>query len=523
MESINSKSHIQAVILDMDGVITDTAKIHAKAWKQMFDAFLKKKKGVDFQPLDIDTDYIKYIDGISRLDGVRRFLQSRDIHLPEGKPEDGPEYDTVYGLAKRKNDILLALLEKEGVRVFEDTLEMLKIWRKKGIKLAVISASRNCRLILESAGILEWFDVRVDGEISQNENLPGKPHPAVFLKAMERLGSDLEHTLVIEDAIAGVEAGKKGNFPIVVGVARKGEKEALTRAGADFVVTQLTEIKIIMEKMYKLNAPEELPHALGNFSNILNQLQGKEPVLFFDFDGTLTPIIDDPDKAILSDEGKKIIRKLSEQLTVAVVSGRGLADLKSKVGIQEMIYAGSHGFEITGPNGLEMQYEKGLEILPQLDKAEKQLKERLETVSGCVVERKKYAIAVHYRNVDKEKVKEVKNAVSEVVKHQDNLKVGKGKKILELKPDLEWHKGQALKWLLEELGLRTDRYQHVFFGDDLTDEDALKVVQETGIGILVGTHGQKTYANFRLKDTEEVYRFLEKLLEWLESRTSKNN
>ncbi|MEX2566026.1 MAG: trehalose-phosphatase [Cyclobacteriaceae bacterium] len=520
--SINPKI-FKAVILDMDGVITDTAKTHAKAWKQMFDAYLKKNQGEDFLPLDIDKDYKQYIDGISRMDGVRGFLQSRNLHLPEGKPEDDPERDTVYGLAKRKNEILLFLLEKEGVRVFEDTLEMLKIWRKKGIKLAVISASRNCRFILESAGILEWFDVRVDGETAQKENLPGKPHPAVFLTAMQRLGSDLEHTLVIEDALAGVEAGKKGKFSVVIGVARKGEKEALTRAGADLVVNKLTEIEIIMEKKYNMNITEELPHALDNLGKIFEKLQGKEPVLFFDFDGTLTPIIDDPDKANLSDDGKKIIGKLSEQLTVAVISGRGLADLKGKVGIQEIIYAGSHGFEITGPGGLEMQYEKGLEILPELDKAEEQLKEMLKDVGGCVVERKKYAIAVHYRKVEKEKVKEVKNAVSEVGKGQDKLKIGKGKKILELKPDLEWHKGQALNWLLEKLELKTDRYQHVFFGDDITDEDALKEVHETGIGILVGTHGQKTYANFRLNDTVEVYRFLEKMLEWLESRKSKIN
>lgn len=297
-------------------------------------------------------------------------------------------------------------------------------------------------------------------------------------------------------------------------VAKNGEKKSLHDPGADNVVNKLTEIEVKMKEINEQNTPENLPHAFQNISKIFEKLQEKEPVLFFDYDGTLTPIVDDPDEAKLSDEGKVILEKLAEQLTVAVVSGRGLDDLKAKVGLKSIIYAGSHGFEITGPGGLEMQYEKGLGILPQLDLAEKVLKEKLDPIEGCQVERKKYAIAVHYRNVAKESVKEVKKTVAEAVESQDKLKVGKGKKILELKPDLEWHKGEALNWLLDNLELKTHKYLHIFFGDDITDEDALKVVQENGIGILVGTHGQKTYANYRLKDTEEVYRFLEELKKW---------
>ncbi len=512
------KPKIQAIILDMDGVITDTARVHAKAWKQMFDDFLHKKEGDDFLPLDSDKDYKQYIDGISRLDGIRNFVQSRNIDLSEGTPEDEADLDTVFGLGKRKNKILLEVIEKEGVAVFPDTLEMIKKWKGEGIKLAVISASRNCRFILNSAGILEMFDVRVDGEISQKEQLKGKPAPDIFLKARERLKSDLKETVVIEDAIAGVKAAKRGDFPMVVGVARNGEKQALYEAGADIVVKKLTEIGAEMNEINKLKTPEDLPHALQNISTIFEKLQGKEPVLFFDYDGTLSPIVDDPDEAKLSDKGKVILEKLAEQLTVAVISGRGLDDLKAKVGLKSLIYAGSHGFEITGPGGLEMQYEKGQEILPQLNLAEKFLKEKLELIQGCQVERKKYAIAVHYRNVAKERVKEIKKTVAEAVESQDKLKVGKGKKILELKPDLEWHKGEALNWLLENLELKTQQYQHIFVGDDITDEDALKVVQENGIGILVGTHGQKTFANYRLDDTEEVYRFLDELRKWYNGR-----
>ncbi|MDN3686688.1 trehalose-phosphatase [Cyclobacterium jeungdonense] len=503
---------IQAIILDMDGVITDSARLHAKAWKQMFDEYLEKVQGKNFDPLDIGKDYKRYIDGVSRHDGVRAFLESRQIALTEGNPEDDPEVDSIVGLGKRKNNIFLDLMETEGVEVFPDTLEMVKKWKKEGIKLAVISASRNCRRILEAADMLRWFDIRIDGEIAREQQIPGKPAPDVFIKAMEDLNADLDRTLIIEDAIAGIKAGKKGGFPVVVGVARNGEDEALRNAGADIVVHELTELENIMETLKKPRETATLPHALESFQDIITDIEGKRPVLFFDYDGTLTPIVEDPNAAELAPDRKKIIQQLSDQFTIAIISGRGLADLKSKVGLQRLIYAGSHGFEISGPNGLEMQYEPGKEILPILDEVESKLKKRVEAIDGCEVERKKYAIAVHYRQVEAGKVAEVENAVEEVLDGQQRLKIGKGKKILELKPDLDWHKGHALNWLLNELDLAAAQNHPIFIGDDITDEDALKALK--GTGILVGSHGQKTYADYRLKDTGEVYGFLEELGNW---------
>lgn len=500
---------IQAIILDMDGVITDSARLHAKAWKQMFDEYLEKVQGKDYTPLDIGKDYKRYIDGISRLDGIRAFLESRRLTLPEGSPEDGSEVESIVGLGKRKNTIFLDLIEKEGVDVFPDTLEMVKKWKKKGIKLAVISASRNCRLILEAADMLHWFDVRIDGEIAREQQIPGKPSPDVFIKAMDDLNAELDCTLIIEDAIAGIKAGKKGGFSMVVGVARNGDDEELRNAGADIVVNQLTELENIMEILKKPRKTATLPHALESFQTILADIGEKKPVLFFDYDGTLTPIVDDPNAAELADNNKKIIQQLSHQFTVAIISGRGLTDLKSKVGLQGLIYAGSHGFEISGPNGLEMQYEPGKEVLPILDEVEKKLKKRIEAIDGCEVERKKYAIAVHYRQVEADKVEEVEIAVEEILVGQQRLKIGKGKKILELKPNLDWHKGHALNWLLNKLDLVASQNHPIFIGDDITDEDALKALN--GTGILVGSHGQKTHADYRLKDTGEVYWFLQEL------------
>lgn len=233
----------EAVVLDMDGVITKTASIHARAWKQLFDEYLKEKQGEDFKPLDISRDYNEFIDGKPRKDGIVSFLKSRNIDLPEGNPEDEPEKATIHGLAKRKNKIFLSLLEKEGVEVFEDTLEMLEFWKKKGKKLAVISSSRNCENIIETAGLTAIFQERVDGKISEKEHLQGKPAPDIFINAAKKLGTDKKLTIIIEDAISGIEAGKKGDFGLVVGVDRNGKADALLKAGADIVVKKLTELK----------------------------------------------------------------------------------------------------------------------------------------------------------------------------------------------------------------------------------------------------------------------------------------
>ncbi|MFC4875010.1 trehalose-phosphatase [Negadavirga shengliensis] len=501
----------EAVILDMDGVITKTASVHAKAWQRMFDGFLKQKEGDLFVPFDIEKDYQTYIDGIPRLDGIRRFLESRDINLAEGKPDDGPEEVTVQGLGRRKNDIFLKLLDEEGVHVYEDTLEAIKRWKAKGVRLAVISSSRNCRHILASAGLSNFFDVRIDGEILEKEDLKGKPEPDIFLRAGERLGVAKEKTIIIEDAISGVQAGKKAGVLLVVGKAPHGKGQVLEEAGADIVVENLTELDDKIELGTKGRNPDDLPDALENITGIIKLIGAKEPVLFLDYDGSLTPIVSNPEEAVLSEKAKKIIEGLAGIITVGVISGRDRQDVKSKVGLDNVVYAGSHGFDITGPEGLEEQNRKGQEVLPALDEAESHLKKKLRGIEGVLIERKKYAIAVHYRNVEKERVDDVKKAVLEEVAVQKGLKKGTGKKILELKPDLDWHKGKALMWLMDALKLKEDDYFPVFIGDDVTDEDAHKAVYEKGLGIIVGSHRQKTYATYKLENPDEVIRFLDKL------------
>lgn len=501
----------EAAILDMDGVITQTARLHAKAWKKMFDSFLKNREGENFKPLNLDKDYQTFIDGIPRFDGVRSFLKSRNISLEEGGPDQDNAEPTVYSLGKQKNEIFLSILKEEGVHVYEDTLSVIKEWKKKGLKLAVISSSKNAEFIMESAGVQDYFDVRVDGVVSEKEELRGKPEPDIFLRAAELLGVAPEKSIVVEDAIAGIKAGKIGKFGLVIGVARKGASHEMEKAKPDMVVQQLTEISSSIKKQNNHIMDKNLPNALQHMSEIYERSGDKKAVLFLDYDGTLTPIVSDPEDAKLPKETKSALKALSKTINVAVISGRDRKDIQSLIGIDQLIYAGSHGFDISGPNGMEMQYEEGKNTLPSLDKAEKTLKEKLQSIEGVQVERKKYAIAVHYRNVADEEVAKVKETVEEVLESDNKLKKGTGKKILELKPNLDWHKGKALGWLMKELNLKEDQYMPVFLGDDITDEDALKEVEKSGIGILVGSHDERTHATYQLKDTDEVVEFLHQL------------
>ncbi len=234
-----------AVLFDLDGVITQTAKLHAAAWKEMFDAYLRERaarSGEEFREFDIATDYKRYIDGKLRQDGVRSFLASRGIELPEGSPDDPPNRETVHGLGNRKNELVLELIRTRGVDLYDSSVEWARWLRDNGVKTAVVSASRNCRAVLEKTGIADLFDVVVDGEVAHELGLAGKPAPDTFLEAARRLGVSPERSIVVEDAVSGVEAGRRGRFGLVIGVDRKGDPEALRAAGADIVVQDLGEL-----------------------------------------------------------------------------------------------------------------------------------------------------------------------------------------------------------------------------------------------------------------------------------------
>ena len=237
-----SKDRFDAVLFDLDGVITATAKVHAACWKKMFDEFLRRRPDEPFDSFNIQTDYPIHIDGKLREDGVRSFLSSRGIYLPEGDSAEPPSYDTVDGLGKLKDRMFKGILKEEGVEVYEGAVALVNQLRGQGIKTAVVSASKNCKAVLEAASIDHLFDVRVDGEVANRLKLPGKPAPDKFLKAAQELGVKPNRAVVVEDAISGVQAGRDGGFGLVVGVDRKGQAEELRRNGAHIVVSDPGEL-----------------------------------------------------------------------------------------------------------------------------------------------------------------------------------------------------------------------------------------------------------------------------------------
>jgi beta-phosphoglucomutase family hydrolase len=245
MSELGLPDQITACLFDLDGVLTQTAKVHAAAWKQTFDDFLRKwadDHGQPFVPFDIEHDYDEYVDGLPRYDGVKAFLDSRKIELPPGDPSDPPSADTVDGVGNRKNELVLKLIHEHGVDAYDGSVRYVHAALEAGLRCAVVSSSTNCRDVLKAAGILDLFEQIVDGNTAQEQKLHGKPAPDTFLAGARALDVKAADAVVFEDALAGVQAGRAGDFGYVVGVDRVGQAEALKQHGADVVVSDLAEL-----------------------------------------------------------------------------------------------------------------------------------------------------------------------------------------------------------------------------------------------------------------------------------------
>ncbi|CAL9395339.1 HAD family hydrolase [Streptomyces albus] len=242
MTKLGLPDGVRACLFDLDGVLTKTAVVHDAAWKETFDAFLREREGPGFRPFDPVADYDAYVDGLPRADGVRTFLASRGIELPEGTPDDPPDRRTVHGLGNRKNELLLEKIHQEGVEAYDGSVRYLDAVRAAGLRTAVVSSSANCRDVLVAVGIADRFDARIDGIVARERKLPGKPRPDTFLAAAHELGAAPGEAAVFEDALAGMEAGRAGGFGHVVGVDRTGQAGALRAHGADVVVKDLWDL-----------------------------------------------------------------------------------------------------------------------------------------------------------------------------------------------------------------------------------------------------------------------------------------
>ncbi|MBE0662939.1 MAG: trehalose-phosphatase [Bacteroidales bacterium] len=515
-ENIRPHTHkIEALIFDLDGVITQTRKTHKKAWKETFDKFFaEREKEFLKQDSMTEDDYQNYVDGKPRYIGVQSFLESRSIKLPLGNPDDDPGFATICALGNLKNMLFNELVELEGVEIYHDAIAKLRDWKKQGIKTAIVSSSKNCRNIIKVAGIEDLFDTRVDGVVSVEIGLKGKPNPDIFTEAARRLGVRPENSVVFEDAISGVQAGQQGYFGLVVGVNRFNNKQALLDNGADITIDNFSDLNLsdpeIQEAYFSRQGKPIFP---GN-DEVFEILTKKKPAIFLDYDGTLSPIVPRPEDAIISNEMKETLQQLAHLFTVAIVTGRNKEDVENLVGLNGLVYAGSHGYIISGPNGLFMEHEDSKNIIPRLDEIEKEIKKELnERTQGTQLDRKRYAIGIHYRNAREEDEAVVHEIANTMISRHKGFKIGAGKKILEIKPDLDWHKGKAVDWILKALKLSGQKdIIPIFIGDDMTDEDAFNTLQEKGIGILVGGHGKKTAATYALKNVFQVKEFFKKLI-----------
>lgn len=506
----------EGAIFDLDGVITFTASTHAASWKRMFDEFLQhrsERTRDPFVPFDRERDYLLYIDGKPRIEGVKSFLSSRGIELPEGMPDELPNEETSWGLGNRKNEVFKEVLDSEGVEVDEKTVTFVRELLARGVRVAVASSSRNCLPILERAGLVEMFEVRVDGVVSEQLGLAGKPNPDIFLEAAERLGVAPSESIVVEDAISGVQAGRAGGFGLVIGVDRHGVARALRENGADLILIGFGPDSLGLVNRWFEHRDVRRPSALAEWPALEARLAGKRLALFLDYDGTLTPIVSRPELAILSDEGRTTLRRIADTFTTSIISGRGREDVEALVGLKELAYAGSHGFDIVGPHGAAVGHQVAEWVEPVMHEAASQLEDAIDGIEGALLEPKRYSVAVHFRLVSEEDVSLVEAAVDRIVDADSRLKKAHGKKVFEIRPDIDWDKGKALLFLLEALDLDRPDVVPIYIGDDVTDEDAFEVLVDRGIGVLVSEVPRTTDASFWMQAPWEVYAFFDRLLE----------
>jgi len=508
-----------AVIFDLDGVVTDTAGTHAAAWKHLFDDFLRERAeetGEPFRPFDIDADYVRYVDGKPRHDGVASFLESRGIHLPLGSPDDPPDRQTIHGLGNRKNRYFLDRVASGGVEVFPTTVRLIESLRAAGVRTALVSSSRNAGAILDAAGLRHLFYTVIDGNDLARLGLEGKPAPDLFLAAAEQLDVRPDRAAVVEDAISGVQAGRRGRFALVIGVDRRGSPDALREAGADIVVRDLGEIGVSSGPAAEpAAAGHDLPNAGDRIDAIERRLEGRRALVFLDYDGTLTPIVARPELAVMDTGMRETLRRLAAVATVAIVSGRDLEDVRRMVGLDGIAYAGSHGFDIITARGERVEHAEGARHADAVTRAAQRLAERTSAIAGALVEPKRFAVAVHYRQVAEADIPALEAVVDEVLASEPGLHKTHGKKVFELRPVLDWDKGRAVLWLIDALAGGDANVLPFYIGDDETDEDAFRALAEVGITIFVGPPRHDTAAHFRLADPAEVGVFLRRLTELL--------
>lgn len=373
------------------------------------------------------------------------------------------------------------------------------------IKTALVTAGPNSAPLGTLAGLSEVFDTQTHGG---TEGL---------LKASQLLEVPPGRTAIIDCTQTGVQAARAEHFGVIVGLTPLTSPESLKTHGADVVAPDLCDLAIkIKNGLIKRNTMG-LPSGLQHHLDILRQVQDKSVFVCLDYDGTLTPIVSRPELATLPDSTRETLRELATYCPVGVISGRDRVNVQQLVNVDSLIYAGSHGFDISGPKNLKIQHEMGAQFLPILDQVEASLHEQLDSIVGTLIERKKYSVAVHYRLTGSQDLPVVRSAVEAVLSQHSDIRAIHGKKLYDLQPGIDWDKGKALMWLLAALNIPRDGVMTFFIGDDVTDEDAFRVLQDENIGMIVEDTARYTYATYRLNNPDEVVQFLRYLTTALRS------
>lgn len=396
----------------------------------------------------------------------------------------------------RRHDAVLfdldTVVSPEG-GALDSTLTLARQLQEVGVSTAVFSSSRDSLAVLTATGLGELFAVGADGPAPAADHLPVRPGRCV----------------VVANDEAGVMAARNAGFALVIGVDRTGKRAALRESAADTVVAELGEVAVRTGDRRMSQLPDAFS-ALGDAAGPTT----RRPAVFFDFDGTLSDIVNDPDAARPVAGAVEALRALAAQCPVAVLSGRDLADVTKRLGVPGIWYAGSHGFELTAPDGTHHQNDAAAAAIPVLEQAADELRETLGSIPGVIVEHKRFGVAAHYRNAARDRVGEVAAAVRAAGRH-DGLRVTTGREVIELRPDIDWDKGKTLRWVLDHL-----REHHpglllpIYLGDDITDEDAFDVVRDDGIPILVrhSEDGDRaTAALFALDSPDQVVEFTARL------------
>ena len=398
-----------------------------------------------------------------------------------------------------------------NVPLFGATVDLARKLRGIGVAAGAYSSSPQCQQALKAAGIDDLFGICIDG-IAGERGTAENPDPAVLLEATRRLGMRPQRCVVLETSGAGVAAGRDGGFALVIGIDGAGGADDLARSGADVVIADLADVAVRTGD----RRISELPNALASYGQLIGITSARESMVFLDYDGTLSPIVSDPDAARLVDGAAEALELVAAACPVAVLSGRDLADIRTRVDTAGIWYAGSHGFELIGPDGTYHENEEASVFVPILERAAAELSQSLAQIPGVRVEHKRFAVAVHYREVAEEHVGAIVSTTHKLGQRA-GLRVTSGRMLVELRPDLDWDKGTTLAWIRDRID-PSGSLLPIYIGDDLTDEDAFEAIKFDGIGIVVGHDedgDRKTAAHFTLQSPDHVREFLQRGSRWL--------